>query len=185
MAVRKWIAALLCVGGLLCAMPAGAGLLDFLGFSSGKKPPRDYLILINYELGMHCTGFDFSYCCVLPPYNSILAQVVKTERHGKKPVLLGADPNDPEVLVDGKRRFKLAYTHEDPDGVPNTFSSPNKLIYWGVPAKGRDVPAVYFSHLYLYKDLEGSNPEHTTANAKKLHVSTVFLASSGCGSVAI
>ncbi len=26
---------------------------------------------------MHCTGFEFAYCCVLPPYNSILAQVVK------------------------------------------------------------------------------------------------------------
>ena len=26
---------------------------------AGKEqdPPRDYLILINYELGMHCTGF--------------------------------------------------------------------------------------------------------------------------------
>ena len=35
---------------------------------------------MNYELGMHCTGFEFSYCCVLPPYNSILAQVVKTQQ---------------------------------------------------------------------------------------------------------
>ena len=33
---------------------------------------------------MHCTGFDFSYCCVLPPYNSILAQVVKTEKTAPK-----------------------------------------------------------------------------------------------------
>jgi len=171
MAARRFGCWLLMVGVLSSAVPASAGLLDFLGLDrEGEKPPRDYLILINYELGMHCTGFDFSYCCVLPPYNSILAQVVKTERQGSRPQLLGADPDDPEVLVDGKRRFKLAYTHEDPDGVPNTYSFAKKLIYWNVSAKGREVPAVYFSHLYLYKDLEGSNPEHTTADAKKLHV---------------
>ena len=35
--------------------------------------------MMNYELGMHCTGFEFAYCCVLPPYNSILAQVVKPQ----------------------------------------------------------------------------------------------------------
>ena len=37
----------------------------------------DFKIFMNYELGMHCTGFEFAYCCVLPPYNSILAQVIK------------------------------------------------------------------------------------------------------------
>ena len=44
---------------------AGAGITDL--FRRDSPPPRDYVILINYELGMHCTGFDFSYCCVLPP----------------------------------------------------------------------------------------------------------------------
>jgi hypothetical protein len=39
----------------------------------------DFKIMMNYELGMHCTGFEFAYCCVLPPYNSILAQVVKPQ----------------------------------------------------------------------------------------------------------
>ena len=32
---------------------------------------------------MHCAGFEFAYCCVLPPYNSILAQVVKTQSDDK------------------------------------------------------------------------------------------------------
>jgi len=40
-------------------------------------PQTDFKIMMNYELGMHCTGFEFAYCCVLPVYNSILAQVVK------------------------------------------------------------------------------------------------------------
>jgi VCBS repeat-containing protein len=60
----------------------------------------DFKIMMNYELGMHCTGFEFSYCCVLPPYNSILAQVVKPQAPGfasssaDYPRLLTADPNN-------------------------------------------------------------------------------------------
>ena len=37
-----------------------------------RRGDYDYRIMMNYELGMHCTGFDFEYCCILPPYNSIL-----------------------------------------------------------------------------------------------------------------
>ena len=60
----------------------------------------DFKIMMNYELGMHCTGFEFSYCCVLPPYNSIVAQVVKPQQGGfpasnaDYPRLLEADPNN-------------------------------------------------------------------------------------------
>ena len=43
----------------------------------------DFKIMMNYELGMHCTGFEFSYCCILPPYNSIVAQVVKPQQSGQ------------------------------------------------------------------------------------------------------
>ncbi|MCG8023377.1 MAG: hypothetical protein JAZ02_05270 [Candidatus Thiodiazotropha endolucinida] len=35
------------------------------------RPKNSFNIMMNYELGMHCTGFEFAYCCVLPPYNSI------------------------------------------------------------------------------------------------------------------
>lgn len=153
---------------LLFAGQVHAGVMDLI--RGDTAPPRDYVILINYELGMHCTGFDLSYCCILPPYNSILAQVVKTERKGKKPALLGSDPNDPEVLMDGEKRYRLAYTHEDPEGIPNTYSYAKKLAYWGVGYKDGKLPDYEFSSLYIYKDLKGSNPEKTSANAKKLHV---------------
>ncbi len=61
--------------------------------SSGKSvtlyDPKDpYAIFINYELGMHCVGFDVSYCCVIPPYNSIQAQAIKTGEKGGMPHLL-------------------------------------------------------------------------------------------------
>src|ERR1035437_10685677 len=52
--------------------------------ATAYKPINDYNITINYELGMHCTGFDFTYCCVLPPYNSIQSQVVKNATGPRK-----------------------------------------------------------------------------------------------------
>ena len=54
----------------------------------------DFKIMMNYELGMHCTGFEFAYCCVLPACNSILAQVVKPDSTGQGyPELMAGDPN--------------------------------------------------------------------------------------------
>ncbi len=144
--------------------------------ADSHRPKHDYNITINYELGMHCTGFDFSYCCVLPPYNSIQSQVVKTASGPTDiPRLLRADPKDPTVLVDGDKRMKLAYGHID-----NTYSEGTKLAYWTVPydvngADGKyeaneDVANAYFDHLYIYKDLEGSNPKGTSKDGDKLYV---------------
>ena len=156
----------------LALTPVGASLAE-----EKAKPGHDYLISINYELGMHCTGFDFSYCCVLPPYNSILTQVV---RHGKlskdgKPLALGADPKDPTVVVDGDKRYKLFYEHID-----NTYAEGNKMAYWNVPydingdgnpyGANESVANAYFDHLYVYADLEGSNPKHTSKDSEKLRV---------------
>ncbi|BCX81667.1 hypothetical protein MIT9_P1245 [Methylomarinovum caldicuralii] len=139
------------------------------------KPKNDYNITINYELGMHCTGFDFSYCCILPPYNSIQSQVVKTARGPHdKPRLLGADPKDPMILVDGNKRFKLEYGHVD-----NTYSEGAKLYYWTVPydvdgdgkyEASENVANAYWTHLYVYKDLKGSNPKHTSKDSEKQRV---------------
>ncbi len=170
---RWWVPCLLLAAwAVLASAPAGAGLGDWLRekLDDERPPPRDYVILINYELGMHCTGFDFSYCCVLPPYNSILAQVVRTERHADRPRLLAADPRDPTVLVDGKRRFRLAYTHEDPAGVPNTYSATKKLDYWGLGYRGGQLPNHEFAHLYVYDPADGGSHPRTTADRKKRHI---------------
>jgi len=140
-----------------------------------SKPKNDYNITINYELGMHCTGFDFTYCCVLPPYNSVQSQVIKTATGRKKyPELLEADEEDAGVVVDGKKRFKLAYGFVD-----NTYSEGNKLKYWDVPydvdgdgkyEKNENVANAYFTHLYVYKDLKGSNPTGGSADKDKKFV---------------
>ena len=139
------------------------------------KPKNDYNITINYELGMHCTGFDFSYCCILPPYNSIQSQVIKTSTGPYQfPQLLKADPKDPTVLVDGDKRMKLEYGHID-----NTYSEGTKLAYWNIPydvngdgkyGKNENVANAYFTHLYIYKDLKGSNPKNTSKDSEKQRV---------------
>jgi len=65
-------------------------------------PQTNFKIMMNYELGMHCTGFEFAYCCVLPVYNSILAQVVKPETASGliAPRLLDAHPTANTDLLD-------------------------------------------------------------------------------------
>ncbi|MDH5474026.1 MAG: hypothetical protein OEY61_14360, partial [Gammaproteobacteria bacterium] len=118
----------------------GGGGGDGLPPASNTVAPKNaFNIMMNYELGMHCTGFEFSYCCVLPPYNSILAQVVKTEKTSNQPVLLEADPVNgvdglgrPTVMRDKEldengdfKKYVLRYWHDaqprnDGRGAPQT-----------------------------------------------------------------
>ncbi len=112
---------------------AAAGLALAFGLSGealAANPKNSFNIMMNYELGMHCTGFEFAYCCVLPPYNSILAQVVKTQRsssgQGAFAKLLEGDPNagkDPlgretvlrDADLDGGNNFQkyvMTYEHQ-------------------------------------------------------------------------
>jgi len=87
----------------------------------------DYKIMMNYELGMHCTGFEFAYCCVLPVYNSILAQVVKPQgtNNAGYPELMEGDPNvgrdglgretvirDTSRVGNNFRKFVVKYWHD-------------------------------------------------------------------------
>ena len=139
-----------------------------------------WFISINYELGMHCTGFDFSYCCVLPPYNSIQTQVVKK---GSLPMVMEGHAEEKsghlnlhyETMVDPNngKTYKLKYSFDD-----NTYSEGTKALYFnahydvdgdGNPTeKGEVVSNAYWTHLYvLAPDLEGSNPNHTSVDADK------------------
>lgn len=139
------------------------------------KPKNEYNITLNYELGMHCTGFDFSYCCILPPYNSVQAQVIKSATgNDEYPELLESDPKQNNILLDGSKRMKIKYGHTD-----NTYSEGDKLHYWNVKydvnedgeyTNHENVGNAYFTHLYVYRDLKGSNPENTSLDSKKLRV---------------
>ncbi len=113
---------------------------------------KDYNMFVNYELGMHCVGFDMSYCCVIPPYNSIQSQAFKVGKNGELPKQLSPD--------DGVKLY--AYTHD------NTYSEGNKMKYWGVKKDNNgdgdmndpldNVANYVWTHLFIYKDLEGTIP---------------------------
>ncbi|NIV07738.1 MAG: hypothetical protein GWN61_16585, partial [candidate division Zixibacteria bacterium] len=119
--------------------------------SEDNLPPREYIITIHYDLGMHCTGFDLSYCCILPPYNSVLAQIIQTSsRAGELPAILT------EADLEADQRI-LWYEHEN-----NTYSEGPKMLYWNVPADVNDDGDVqdpndsfaneYWKHLFTYKE---------------------------------
>jgi hypothetical protein len=114
-------------------------------------PPHEYLITIHYDLGMHCTGFDLSYCCILPPYNSILAQIIKTaQTPDELPTILTETDLEPDSLI-------LWYRHEQ-----NSYSEGPKMLYWNVPydvngdgdiSDPNDSFAnAWFRHLFTYEE---------------------------------
>lgn len=120
-------------------------------------PTTDYRIFVNYELGMHCVGFEMSYCCVIPPYNSIQSQAIKTGMGGTLPSLVTPGDNK-----------KLYYYVKD-----NSYSEGNKMKYWSVMKDvdgnghmddpGDNVANYVWKHLFIYKDLEGTMPTGATA----------------------
>ncbi len=140
----RWIRPLSAAIGVTLALTVGFARVGW----ADTTPKNTFNIMMNYELGMHCTGFEFSYCCVLPPYNSILAQVVKTEYMGTNaqgnsdlvaPTLLAADPRvgldflgrptvlrDTELDANGNfKKYVLRYWHDaqprnDGQGAPQT-----------------------------------------------------------------
>ncbi len=178
---------LLCAGILFVASLAAKGLpggetydpnppfsLDLLAPDRAKdeppgKPPNAYQpknpynIFINYELGMHCVGFDISYCCIIPPYNSIQAQAVRSGLHGERPRLL--TPDD---------RVTLSYQVQD-----NSYSEGNKMKYWQVLKDvrgqgtmndpGDNMANYVWNHLYIYQDLQGTIPANPE-KARRLYV---------------
>ncbi|HSB34197.1 MAG TPA: hypothetical protein VLG39_07055, partial [Nitrospirota bacterium] len=131
------------------------------GTTTTLYDPKDpYAIFINYELGMHCVGFDISYCCVIPPYNSIQAQAIKTGVGGELPRMLS--PKD---------GVSLSYSVRD-----NTYSEGNKMKYWSVPKDvntngrmddpGDSLPNYVWTHLFIYKDLEGTLPANWSETSR-------------------
>lgn len=203
------------------------GILSFLKIT---PPKNTFNIMMNYELGMHCTGFEFSYCCVLPPYNSILAQVVKTQQNPLNgtafPRLMEADPNvgldflgRPTVLRDTEldanghfKKYVLRYWHDaqprnDGRGAPQTSTliskvEGNSLLMWNTVLRAARVnddnqiqygtydgqsnvvlgtddinleaqdnyANAWLNHLYIYSDLEGSNPNNSSLEKDKIRL---------------
>ncbi len=64
----------------------GAGLADsrvtaVISIDKPQPPPKTpkYIVLGWNNLGMHCYNPDFSNLAILPPYNTLIAQVIKVD----------------------------------------------------------------------------------------------------------
>ncbi|GMU23793.1 MAG: hypothetical protein AMXMBFR13_38710 [Phycisphaerae bacterium] len=85
------LAAMIAIAGLLVhgagtAPPTpAAGLVQ----AAGALTPRNFAVLAYNDLGMHCMGQDNSDLMILPPYNTLRAQVV--DRSGEEPEIMDSD----------------------------------------------------------------------------------------------
>jgi len=125
--IYLFVGSLLSLSAISLALASDDDSHDHGGGGGGNDPKVDFVIPMNYELGMHCTGFEFAYCCVLPAYNSVLAQVIKTQDGNDDfAELLEGDPNvgldflgretvlrDPGLDRDDNfKKYVLKYEHE-------------------------------------------------------------------------
>ncbi|MCA9898047.1 MAG: hypothetical protein H6654_12375 [Ardenticatenaceae bacterium] len=87
---------------------------------AGTVPQRDYIVMAWNDLGMHCYNRDFQDLAVLPPYNTLWAQVIKV-----------GDP--PQLVSSG-----ITVTYAFPD---NTYSV-GKSNFWDYDQQlfGVDLP---------------------------------------------
>ncbi|NOQ69057.1 MAG: hypothetical protein GQ573_02975 [Gammaproteobacteria bacterium] len=74
---------------------------------------RDVIVMASNDLGMHCACPGTEKMLLLPPFNTLRAQVI--ERGGKSPVIL-ADPNDIRVEYDVIENHDVfnSYKPDDP-----------------------------------------------------------------------
>lgn len=111
----KWLAALVAADALIYGLViSGCGGSSA---SAGPAAPGDVIanasasmVVFGYnDLGMHCINQDFSELCVLPPANTLRAQVI--DRSGE----------DPRIVTSG---IDVSYS------IPGNTTSANKTNFW-------------------------------------------------------
>ncbi|WP_145435390.1 hypothetical protein [Lacipirellula limnantheis] len=74
-----------------------------------QQPTNDAYVVLGFnDLGMHCMNQDFSQLCILPPFNSLHAQVIRRGR-------------EPRIVTSG---VTVNYS------IPNNTSSVQKTNFW-------------------------------------------------------
>ncbi len=106
----KWIALTLffCFVAVVILLMAGLFQTPKQVAQADAVPARDYVVMAWNDLGMHCYNQDFQDLAVLPPYNTLWAQVIKV-----------GDP--PQLVTSG-----ITVTYSFPD---NTYSV-GKSNFW-------------------------------------------------------
>lgn len=75
----------------LAALAGSAADAGPMALGAGGIRPEvlgEYVVLATNDLGMHCTQQDFSHLMILPPYNTVHAQVI---RRGIEPEIMDSD----------------------------------------------------------------------------------------------
>jgi hypothetical protein len=98
----------LLLGGFLITTIIGINYRKQQSSGSARAAESEYVVLSWNDLGMHCYNRDFKDLAVLPPYNTLWAQVVKV-----------GDP--PQVITEG---IEVSYSFPD-----NTYSV-GKSNFW-------------------------------------------------------
>jgi hypothetical protein len=114
---RRWLGlvvllGLLVIGGQTAGSASIAPTSNFLPLLF-KTSPNGYMLLGWNDLGMHCYNHDFQDLAVLPPYNTLWAQVIKR-----------GDP--PQIVTQGVR---VQYSF------PENTTSSNKTDFWQYEAQ--------------------------------------------------
>ena len=124
------------------------------GQGGGGVPATAYRILANNDLGMHCVDADFSVFTILPPYNVVNAQVIRTIASGT-PALL----DDSAITV---RYSPIA----DANGSINSRSL-GKTNFWVYAARAYGANLAPGQGLKsLYMPNEATTPEQTSFSWK-------------------
>lgn len=102
--------------GLICTATAAV----LLGLTKTPPAADTYVVVAYNELGMHCMQNDFSQMMILPPFNTLHAQVLK---RGMGPDIMTGD---------------ITVTFE----LPSNTSSSSKTNFWSFvkPLMGLDLP---------------------------------------------
>lgn len=103
------------------------GLFLLLALSAGAAVQQQdgrFVVLSWNDLGMHCSNKDFSTLAVLPPYNTLVAQVVKRGTGGEGPSLV-------------REGIDISYE------IPGNTYSVGKTNFWDYvkPLFGRQLPS--------------------------------------------
>jgi hypothetical protein len=101
-------------------LPACLVLAAVLLTGSGSGPAEpplpgtdQYIVIAWNDLGMHCANLDFANMCILPPYNTQMAHVIRI-----------GDPTRPPLVVNGTSGIYVTYE------IPGNTWSAGKTNFW-------------------------------------------------------
>ncbi len=118
--IRRSVRALAIFAGVVAAIGTSASVLA----ARWRHVSTPYLVLAANDLGMHCGQSDYSEMLILPPYNTLRAQVIHR-----------AGGEDPELVTSG---VTVKYA------ILNNTHSADKTNFWdfNFPALGNPLPDV-------------------------------------------